>query len=372
MTWERYPFCLQQNTQPFAEYCVVTVPNLARRRTRPTSRFRVSLPCHFLNAPKGSKQKNLLALTVNVTFGMFFIELVFLSIYESFGKSDSNVSLYCRGIPPMIWDGPRIYENRQRWCRLHFVFLITRDSRHQAFTLIELLVVVAVIAVLASLLLPAVSGAKERAKRVNCLSNLKQMDLSLRMYAHSNKDQFPKVDSGRWAWDVPLPVADAMAQNANPKVFYCPSSGFSDEDNWNLWNYETNQLPNSYRVVGYAMTFPGTATVLFTNQNPSLTPQSVTDTNSGVVFPAWPPSERVLMADATISQPRDADEINRWLNTYFNVKGGYQKVHRTSHLGKNIPLGGNLAMLDGHVEWRKFDTMRARTDPTSSNPVFWW
>src|SRR4051812_20540406 len=64
-------------------------------------------------------------------------------------------------------------------------------QRNSAFTLVELLVVIGIVVVLIALLLPSVAKARQAAQRVECLSNLRQVAMSVRMYAMGNRDHVP-------------------------------------------------------------------------------------------------------------------------------------------------------------------------------------
>jgi prepilin-type N-terminal cleavage/methylation domain-containing protein/prepilin-type processing-associated H-X9-DG protein len=263
-----------------------------------------------------------------------------------------------------------------------------QPSAKAAFTLIELLVVIAIIAILAALLLPALASAKERSKRVSCLSNLRQVNLALQMYAGENQNNLPVGDGGYWAWDIPGTAAASMLANGTTwQVFYCPdlSSRFSPSNEFALWNWgggpSTSMSSDSFSVGQYAFTLPGSSGFApsgqtdgcFTNVNEKFATDPPSWQLDVLTIPFGAFSSRVLAADPVIEITTGGS------TTWTEIQGSYPIHHTTAHMNGTLPAGGNLTFLDGHAEWRNFQFMVQRTSKTTglaqdsaAGPAFYW
>ena len=243
----------------------------------------------------------------------------------------------------------------------------TRHFRN-GFTLIELLVVIAVIAILASMLLPALSLAKAKGQRTSCMNNLHQINYYMQLYTDDNQDFFPGHRNQGLTTDDPNASltnwwgTTILGKDRNTNLFHCPSIQGKMLENGIAWQWKFD-----CNLVGYAMN------AFFLGIHPY--PSGEVDIGA-IKFVSKPnfkrtwivaPSDNLCIADKMPYGSGVWSSSCWWPNACMDPKASTTKAFEGMEPFRHKTTGV-VAFNDGHAEARKSAQINPPVDPGSGSP----
>src|ERR1043166_3367694 len=215
----------------------------------------------------------------------------------------------------------------------------------QSFTLIELLVVVAVIAILAALLLPALQRAKAMGRQATCISNLKQLMMLTHMYADENDDYFPhsrmetyNMPPGSPSWDICW-LRFIWVYSKSPAAFYCPTGDKDTMGNNAAFGHYGGITPSVFQ---YNPTFAAPGVLKPVRRSSIANPETqFAICDSGVYYLTQVEAQAFDAGNSWRSYLPGAP----WNSGHSHLDSNDNDWRRPRH-----PTGVCVAFVDGHVE----------------------
>jgi len=254
---------------------------------------------------------------------------------------------------------------------------------HRAFTLIELLVVIAIIAILASLLLPALGRGMANAKKVQCLSNMRQAGLAVSMYADDNQQTIPPHET--YAADSRLITtfsqllrryvgADgAPRSHHGNNIWFCPlNSTYSQNEDLltaSVHCSATEMQKRGRRLALFVGEWTDSTDYPLGRSLPKIKISSITKPSKGLLFndglEDWGAGVDSPLEHKPVAESKNGHQLPDIINQYFGETSN--RALPKIHTG-----GSNTGLLDGHAEWVRYEELWRLDDQGEVTHPFWY